>query len=100
MPDDWTAPDLGQYPEDGTPTPVIDTIGAGGVGSGAVTESTEALGVNDNTATTTGGTTAGGGIPGATSGGTVVEESETVPPSSPYDLTGYTATGIWSSSST
>ena len=100
VPDDWTSPDLSQYPEDGTPTPVIDTIGAGGVGSGAVTETDEALGVNDNTATTTGGTTAGGGIPGATSGGTVVEEGETVPPSSPYDLTGYIATDIWSSSST
>ena len=100
VPDDWTTPDLLQYPEDGTPTPIIDTFGAGGVGSGAVTETPEQLGVQDNTTTTTGGTTSGGGIPGVTSGATAIEELPTVPPSTAYNLSGYTTTGIWSSSTT
>ena len=98
--DNYVAPNLSIYPADATPTPVIDALGAGGVGSGIVTETEEQLGVNDNTNTTSGGTTAGSGISGATSGGTAIEELETVPPSTVYNLSGYVATNIWSSSST
>lgn len=105
VPDDWTAPNLDDYPADGTPSLVIDTLGTGSTGEGPVTEPSASLGVVDGTTTTSDPTLAGGGVVGQTSGGTdtqagVSEDEETVvvPPTTAYTVSNFDITAIWANS--
>ena len=105
VPDDWTAPNLADYPADGTPALIVDTLGTGTGGDVTITEPNAGSGVADNTATTSGGTTAGGGVIGQTSGGTDTEtgtsEEETqptTPPTTAYVLSNFDITSIFANS--
>ena len=105
VPDDWTPPNLADYPADGTPAIVVDQLGTGSTGGGTIQEPNAGSGVVDNTETTSGGTTSGGGVTGETSGGTDTEggtsEEEATgwtAPTSAYTVSNFDITSIWSSS--